>query len=310
MAEAEAVQPEELATAPETPETTEATEETTTTALDSTDEVTTAGPADWPDDWRAKLAGEDDKVATRLGRFASPKAMWDSYTAIEKKMAERGVSEPFPAEGTDAEKVVWREKNDIPAKPSDYSLPDGMVVGEFDKPIVDGYLELAHEMNEKPAAVRANLDWYFKMRENEVASQHEQDDTDKASCQKELREEMGAKTQGNMKAASNFLDKAPEGVKDQLMGARLADGTALGNDPRVVRWLIGAALEIDPTAASTSGEGASLQSLTDEIAGMENLMKDRQSEYYKGPKGEDGEVLMQQRYRELVEIRDKVKGRS
>jgi hypothetical protein len=280
------------------------------TALDDVDGAAGAVPVDWPEDWRSKVGGDDDKAVTRLGRFASPKALWESFTSLEKKLNDRGSTEPFPGEGTEAEQSVWRERNGLPAKPEGYTMPEGLVLGDADKPIIDAFLEVAHGMNKSPAAVHADLNWYFKMREDGVAANQAQDDTEKLACQKELRTEMGAKTNANMNAIVSLLDKAPTGVKDNIMGARLADGTALGNNPAALRWLVATALEIDPTASSVDGEAGSMENMLEEIASMEKLMADRSSEYYAGPKAEDGEVIMQKRYRELIEVRDKVRVRD
>ena len=46
--------------------------------------------------------------------------------------------------------------------------------------------------------------------------------------------------------------------------------------------------------------------MSDEIASIEKLMGDRSSDYWRGPKAND----IQQRYRDLVEARDKTTGRA
>src|SRR5512135_169053 len=42
---------------------------------------------DWPDDWREKLAGNDEKALKRLGRFASPAGIFKSFRELEAKFS-------------------------------------------------------------------------------------------------------------------------------------------------------------------------------------------------------------------------------
>ena len=51
----------------------------------------------------------------------------------------------------------------FPEKPEDYNLDfgDGRVIGEEDKPIIEGFLQSAHERNMRPDEVKANIEWYY-----------------------------------------------------------------------------------------------------------------------------------------------------
>src|SRR5688572_23894721 len=96
-------------------------------------------PADWPADWRQKLAGEDKKTLERLGRMASPADLLKSYRALEQKISAGELKKGLPENATPEQVAEWRREQGLPEKPEGYlenlSLPDGVVLGEADKPM-------------------------------------------------------------------------------------------------------------------------------------------------------------------------------
>ena len=92
-----------------------------------------------------------------------------------------------------------------------------------------------------------------------------------------------------------------------MLHARLADGTPLASNPKVIRALLAAAREINPAATVVPAAGAdALKTLDDELAGLEQMMGDRRSEYWKGAKAE----TLQARYRTLVDAKTKTGQRA
>ncbi len=62
--------------------------------------------------------------------------------------------------------------------------------------------------------------------------------------------------------------------------------------------------EVNPAATVVPGAGyAGANAIADEIAGIENMMADKKSDYWKGAKSE----ILQTRYRELITARDAMK---
>jgi hypothetical protein len=101
-----------------------------------------------------------------------------------------------------------------------------------------------------------------------------------------------------------LLTQIPEDGKNLLMGARLADGTPLGSNPKIQRWLANLAREVNPVATIIPGSGTnSAQALESELANIQKLMGDKTSEYWKGPNAEK----MQARYRDLLNVQEKMK---
>ncbi len=297
-------------------ETTETTTETTTseettetkTALEETVEETTetAAPTDWPTDWKDRIAGDDDKVRKRLDRFASPQAIMTSFTNLEKKLNEKGASK-FPTEGTDKEKTAWRKEEGIPEEASGYTMPEGLIIGENDKPMIDEFLAIAHAGNQPPAIVAQTLDWYFKYQDAEMENRMGMDEQEKTATRDELQDEYGEDLNRNLGAAFALLEQAPEGVKEEVLGARLKNGTALGNHAPTLRWLTSLAMELNPAATVIPGGGSdNLQTINAELADLEKMMSDRKGDYYTGPKSEG----LQKRYRELTDAKNKMAERA
>ena len=272
---------------------------------------------DWPSDWREKMAaytvgkgdgGEYNKELKRLQRATSPLEINKSYRQLEVKYKRGDDPDPFPSEGTDEEKAAWRKSHSVPDKAEDYlkdfALPDGLVIGEADKPVVDEYLATAHEMNLPPNMVKNNIGWYFKTRDGQIQQRMEKDEQDKTSTAEELKAEFGPDFKKYLSAAYNLLETAPEGVLGALTEARMNDGTKLGNHPQVVRWLSQMALEINPAATVVPGSGEnSMISIDTEMAQIEQLMKTNREAYW-------GDPSKQARYRELLEAKERLQKRN
>ena len=253
----------------------------------------------WGEDWRKNYAGEDEKIAKRLERYASPKAALDALIAAQNKISSGELKSALSPDASDEEKASWRADNGIPDSPSDYevALPSGLVIGEQDQPMVDKFLERAHDSNLHPSQVNETLAWYFEQQEAQREEQETLDAQLKQTGEDTLHAEWGTDYRKNLQITNNLLDAAPEGLKEQIMGARLANGNPLGNDPDALNWLVDLSRQINPIATVVPGSGTNaVQAVESELANIKSLMGDRQSEYWKGPKAD----AMQARYRELT----------
>lgn len=252
---------------------------------------------DWPADWRQKYAGEDPKILKRLERYGSPKAALDALFAAQAKVSEKGTR---LRDGAAPDEVAqWRTENGIPDSPDKYelNLPNGLIIGEADREGVSDFLKQAHEANMHPSQVNQAVAWYLGKQEQAVAEQSARDEETRMSAEDELRAEYGPDYRRNVSIANQLLDGAPEGVKDRLLAARGPDGTPLGNDPALIRWLVGVSRELNPITTVVPGSGTNaVQAVESEIAEMRKMMGDRTSEYWKGPKASQ----LQARYRDLT----------
>lgn len=254
---------------------------------------------DWPEDWRQKYAGEDNKILKRLERYASPKAALDALFAAQNRINSGDLKTALKPDATEDEISAWRTDNGIPDKPEGYQveLPNGIVVGEADQPLVDEFLKEAHAANMHPKQVNQALGWYLSKQEAVLAEQVARDEEHRMLAEDELRAEYGPEYRNTIKQAHALLEDAPEGIKDRILQGRTQDGTRMGDDPAVIRWLVSLRRELNPVATLVPGSGTNAtQAAEVELSTLRGMMGDRTSEYWKGPSAQKNQT----RYRELV----------
>lgn len=264
------------------------------------------GKAYWPDDWRQKWAGADEKKLTRLSRFASPEAVFDSYIAAENKIRSGELKSVLPKDAKPEEVAQWRKDNGIPEAPDKYDLKfdSGLVIGEEDKPIIDEFLKSAHGANYTPEQAKGAIEWWYKDRERQVQTLQTKDSKDKDATLDALNAEWGKEFRTNMNMIDGVLAQFPEDVRDELKGGRLPDGTAIFNHPGILRAFASIAREINPAGTLVPGGGGDpAKGVDDEIAGIEKTMRENRAAYNRDEK-------MQARYRELLVAREKLSARK
>ncbi len=272
------------------------------------DKVRPAGK--WPDKWRESYADGDDKKVSRLAKYPSPSDAFNALLAAQNKISEAGLKEPFPAKGTVDEQNAWRAANNVPEASDKYDLKfeDGFVIGDEDKDRTASFLKSAHALHLPNDVAKNLIRWSYAQQEAEITAQNEADKTLASATQEALRSEWGADYKGNMNVIHGLLDLAgdPE-LKNKIMGGRLADGTPLFADVGALKWLAQLAREINPVSTLVpAGTGDIGAAIGDEIANIEKLMGNKKSDYWIGPKAEK----MQERYRQLIDARDKQKNKA
>jgi hypothetical protein len=260
-------------------------------------------------DWRKDIAGDNGDWLKTLERFASPKAMFESYQALRSKMSSGELRDvkPFPAKGTPEEQAAWRTENGLPAKPEEYDLKfdDGLVIGEQDKPYVDNFLKIAHAANLTPAQVKEAVRFHY----DNLEAQAEQRATEDASIAQKtvdaLRAEWGGEYRTNMNGMHALLDTAPAGVKEKIMNSRTADGTPVMSDPDTLRFLVSLYRQINPvsTVVPAGDEASMAKSIGDELKSIREVMRTDRKKY-------NADEKMQKRYRELVEAEERLKKKA
>lgn len=253
----------------------------------------------WPEDWRTQLAGE--KSDKQLDRFAAPKDVYNAWKALQGRLSSGELKSTLPKDAKPEEVTKWRAENGIPEKHSEYKMPEGLAIGEADKPLIDLFLQDMHGKNASPDVVQAAVQSYYKIQEAQASKIAEADVSHKQEMEDSLRAEWGGEYRGNINGIKSMLESAPGGIADKILSARMGDGRAIANDPEVLRWLASTARELNPMATVVPAGGDQMGAITDEIASIEKLMGNRQSEYWKGPKAEK----MQARYRDLTTARDR-----
>ena len=258
----------------------------------------------WGDDWREKIAGKDDKLLSHLKRYTSLENYAKAGFEAQQKIRSGEFKKPLGTDAKPEEIAAWRKENGIPEKPDDYKFDlGGIVPAEQDKPILDGFKNLAHAQNLPPELANKVVGWYYEQQEQAVAQQQKADTEYRIEAAVDLRHEWGGEFRGNINAIGNLLDStAPDGLKDRLLGARLADGRLLGDDPNVLRWLSQLAREQNP------GAGLVPAGTADVGKGVEQRIAELQQIYVSDPDKYSREKLSAE-HMQLLEAKQKMASR-
>lgn len=275
------------------------------------DAAPAATPATWPDDWRQRLAGEDEKAAKRLERMGSPADVWKSYRALEQRLSSGEYKRAEPGENAPAEELAaWRKENGVPEQPTGYleKLPDGIKVGDAEKPLVEAFVSEMHKQNAPPKYVHAALQAYYKQIELVNQEQAQNDQRARQTGEDELRAEWGNEFRGNTNAIMGLLQAHFGDAADGLLNARMGDGTPVMSTPGVLKGLLALAKEVNPAATIVpASAGNAGQGIEQRLGELTKMMGDSKSDYWKrGPVGEK----LQAEYRQLVDAQERLKQRA
>jgi hypothetical protein len=278
----------------------------------------------WPENWREKLAEHisagDKKLYAkelkRLERIADPAGVYGMYREAEGKLTSGGLIKKPGKDAKPEEIAEYHKAMGVPEKPEDYfkdvKLENGAVIGEADKPLVDGFAAAVHKSGATPQFVNAALNWYYQNQEEQAAAMDEADDEYRRASNRELKDEYGPAFDRKLNATGSLFAKlAPGGLDpnnqnalyNRLLGGRMADGRIIGNDPDFNRFFIALAHEVVPAETVTEGGNQSGMSIDAEIKQIEGRMKDDRRAYYK-------DEAAQSRYRELITAREKIRARG
>ena len=277
-------------------------------------------PATFPEKWREELAGGDTAFQKVLERYTSPKAFADAHRALVAKVSSgelKNVAKAPPADATPEQIAEWRKEAGIPTEAKGYvdglKLPGGVVPGEADRPLLEGFAAAALQANMPPEAYNAAVDWYFKNVDSQLKARAESDHTFAAEATRILEGEWGAAFKENQNRLGALFADKPE-VADIIYNARDAKGRIIGNIPEVCRALAQLHKDAFPAYTPTTADNATTaQSVATEMAQIESLMGDPRSKYNeKNSSGQltEGAVALRTRYRDLVNQQEKNKQRA
>lgn len=276
-----------------------------------------AVPATFPETWRKDMAGEDAAFAKVLERYASPKAFAEAHRSLLTRLSS-GDKGTKPPEGATAEQLAeWRKEAGLPAEPKGYveaiKLPNGVVPGEADKPLLDGFAAHAHKANMPADAFNSAVDWYFANVDAQNKARTAADHAFAGEAAATLQAEWGPAFKENQnRIAPGVL--FPADVAEILYNARDSKGRIVGNIPEVVRALAQVHRDAFPAYTGTGADaGGSSQAVATEMQSIESLMGDQRSKYWeKNSSGQltDGAKAIQSRYRDLVTQAEKNKQRA
>lgn len=256
-------------------------------------------------DWRKEIAGGDEKLMKNLERFGSIKDLHKSYQEATQRIREGFKPPELPENPTEEQVAEYRKLIGVPNEVTEYkiNLPEGIVLGEADKPLWDLFLSEANKMNLTQAELDKVAPAYYAM---EAALKEQQEIDVKEASRKneaELREVWGSDYLTNMNVNENFLVKeGGDKLKETLMFGMAPDGSPLANHPVVAKFLNDMA-RIQGFADTMAYGDAGPSGLQDELNALQKMMGDHKSDYWKGSNA----TKHQERYRELLSIQDKLK---
>ncbi|WP_159074571.1 hypothetical protein [Yersinia massiliensis] len=285
------------ATAPVT--TTEATPQPST--LNTPDKATVAPVAEFPDDWRDKLAGDDQKYRKQLERYASPQALAKAHKELQSKVSSGELlkAAKLPENPTPEELSAWRKDNDVPEKATDYlsGMPSGVIIGDEDKERVNSFIETMHGKNVSKDVVQAAIEWNQNKIEAERQEVYDRNADLQEQTEEALRAEWGPEFKRNINLVNGVIATLPESARGVFAGAKALDGTALFNNPDIMRWMVDMARKVNPVGTVVPG-ATNISAVDSELEQIEKVMKDNRPAYNKDTK-------MQDRYMQLLEAKER-----
>lgn len=275
--------------------------EATDTITGGGDEAPQAEPAKEPAkefDWRREMAGDDEKLYKQLERLSDLKSVGKSYGERGKRIAEGFKPPELPENATEEQVAEYRRLIGVPESPDAYqfNLPEGVVIGDADKPLWDLFLKEANALNMTQAEFDKVAPAYYKL-EAAIAEQADADMKEKMrQYEADLKSDWGSDYSGNMNVNENFLVKS--GGED----LKAALGEAMYN-PLVAKFINEQARISGFADTMAYGTADAQAGIDNELASLQKMMGDYNSDYWKGPQAEKH----QKRFRELSELKSRVK---
>lgn len=178
------------------------------------------------------------------------------------------------------------------------SSGDAALFESFGQALTSNGLSGVHQHRAMQAAQRWYEDFVRKSEAQEAAMHERQ----MSHATIELRRDWGPDYSTNMRLLHGFMDSVPAETKEFLLEARSDDHSALLNHVPFLRRLVDLlrAERINGghsvSAPSRVQKPAQVASGAESLEEIEQLMRDRNSKYHRGPSA----ARLQQRYRELL----------
>lgn len=275
--------------------------------------ATPTTPADWPSDWREKLAGEDKAFLNQLKRYASPNDVgkWLRTTQLKISAGELKEIKEAPKDATPEQLAAWRKEQGLPEQSTGYvkdlKLPDGMVLGEADKPLIESFAARALDKGVPQETFNALVGWWYETQDQLMAQRQEAEQDHRISAEQSLIQKWGADFKPNMQALKVFWTDQPSEVQATILGARTADGRVIGDIPEVTEFFANLSRELNPAATLLPvGITDAPKAISARKAEIEDMM------YVDGKPnpGYFGNEQVQKEYRDLIDAEQRFQSRA
>lgn len=234
----------------------------------------------WPEDWRDKLAGGDDKLKNLLSRYTAPdafaKAFKELRTAYDSRKPAKEETD-LPENPTDEQLAAYRKSRGVPEKPEDYEfeVPEGKELSDGEYDILMDFAKAMHAKNMPAAAVKDISSWFLEYED--IVAQKNADNAHQARMETEekLRAAWGADYRPNINLMSNVLQEHLGAGASDFLSRQFVDGSRLGDNEQFIRLMAdlarkvgGSTAELYTTDVHTTGQ--SLEARKGELMKMMN----------------------------------------
>lgn len=276
-----------------------------------------AGPAKFPANWREELAAGDANVLKDLQKYTDPNALYKSLRSLQADVSSgklKAVAQ-LPANATDEQKAEFRKANGLPEKAEAYveklALPDGVVIGDNDKPLINDFAKWAHDKGWPQSQFDEAVNWWHQAQGLAEQQILEADGDHKTAGMTALMQEWGpGDYKQNMNIVSTVLAGMPEEFRIELLASRTPSGQLVGNTIGFNKYLAEIGRQLNPAATLVSFNDANPgKTIENEIAQIDAIYQkavqgdgDARRQYY----GYDGKPGLDVRQRELIEAQQRM----
>lgn len=238
-------------------------------------------PTAWPEDWRDKLAGGDDKLKNLLSRYTAPDAFAKAFKELRvaydsRKPAKEEVPD-LPENPTDEQLAAWRKAKGVPEKPEDYEfeVAEGKELSDAEHEILMDFAKTMHGKNMPASTVKEISSWFLEYED--VIAQKNADRAYQArmDTEEKLRAEWGPDYKANVNLMSNVLQEHLGTKSGEFLSMQLVDGSRIGDNEVFIRLMADLARKVGGSTAElyTSDvhtTGTSLEARKAELMKMMN----------------------------------------
>jgi hypothetical protein len=231
-------------------------------------------PQDWPDDWRQKMAGEDEKALKQLERVKSPADLLKRYTDAQKKISQGVKPLTIDEKSSEEDIAAYRKAVGIPEDVKDYEITfsENMQPTDADKQVLSDFKQAAFDKNIPPDQAQSMLDWYEVSMEAQAQDMAEHAENFRTETTEALRQEWGGEYQSNLNAIKTYLESNLGENYTELAHKQFTDGTFLGDDPNFLRMMAGPATDhVGPNAIFSGDVETATKSLEERKAELLKL---------------------------------------
>jgi hypothetical protein len=235
----------------------------------------------WPEDWRDRLSGGDDKLKNLLNRYTAPdafaKAFKELRAAYDSRKPVKDEAAELPENATEEQLAAYRKAKGIPDKPEDYEfeVPEGKELSDSEYEILMDFAKSMHENNMPGDTVKKISSWFLEYED--IVAQKNADRAYQArmDTEEKLRAEWGGDYKANVNLMSNVLQEHLGSSAGDFLSQPLMDGSRLGDNETFIRLMAdlsrqvgGSTAELYTTDVHTTGQ--SLETRKSELLKMMN----------------------------------------